>query len=186
MGTADVIPPRIPTGYQEIVDYYGDPQPQIIGGKWVVSQKWESASMATIRHPILPTTPCPDCGAAQPGKLYVHRLIAQPLTAVFDAWRDMQRQGDPYRLFHVGCFAPRAQRGSNGLVPSLHTFGIAWDVNEHANKMIYPIELDDPRRRTAKDLPDTWIDAAKRLGAFWGGEFTHRFDPMHTQFARGM
>lgn len=186
MGTADVIPPRVPHGYADLVAYYGDPKPQrLSSGEWVVDPRWERDNLVRLAHPILPTTPCPFCHAPQSGHLAVHRLVIEPMTHCFDLWRARQLAGDPYRLYHVGCYAPRAQRNSTGLLPSVHTFAAAFDVNEHTNPLISPCELDDPRRRTMRDLPDVFISDAESTGAMSGTKFKHRSDGMHHQYVTG-
>lgn len=180
------IPPRVPHGYAEIVDYYGDPKPQKNGSsEWTVDTKWERDFMVPFHHPILPTRPCPTCGAPQPGKLYVNRLIVESLGHCLDLWRARQLAGDPYRITHTACFAPRAQRGARGLIPSTHTWGIAWDTNEHTNPLISQCEPDDPRRAAGKDLPDPWIADMESVGAVSGYKFSTRSDPMHGQFCSG-
>jgi len=81
--------------------------------------------------------------------------------------------------------APRAQRGSAGLVASTHTWGIAFDLNADTNRLISPCDSADPRRATLRDVPDAWVSDAAAEGWFWGGSFKKRFDPMHFQLATG-
>lgn len=171
----DIIPVLAPSGLADIIDHYGDPKIRIGNdGAWKVDPAWESANCITVQHGLLPR-----------GKLYVHRYIAQPTLNVLDRWSARIAAGDPYKLRTMGCFAPRAQRGSNGLLASTHSWAIAWDVNADTNPLITNIEIDDARRQTAKDIPDAWIADAQAEGFFWGGSFSHRFDPQHFQLARG-
>lgn len=169
-----VIPPRAPNGLAEVIATYGDPKARIVGGEWIVDRAWEDANLTTLFHPFLPK-----------GRIYLHRLILAPTRNVLNRWQARVAAGDPYRLRTFGCFQPRAQRGTRGLVVSMHTFAIAWDVNADTNPMIVDIDIDDPRRQTAKDIPDAWIADAKAEGLFYGGEFRHRFDPQHFQLATG-
>lgn len=168
------IPVQAPNGLDEILAHYGDPHLQLVDGAWTVDSQWESANMTMIAHPLFPS-----------GKLYVHRLVAAPMLRVFDRWRMRIAAGDPYRVRMLGCFAPRAQRGSFSLIPSTHSWGIAFDVNADANPLIAPCLPEDPRRKTAKDIPGEWINDAKLEGWFWGGEFRTRFDAMHFQLCSG-
>lgn len=170
-----VIPPLAPNGYAEILEHYGDPKVRIVNGEWTVDALWESTNMVTIHHPLIPS----------PGKKRIHHLAAQPLLNVFERWSARIQAGDPYRVLTFGTFAPRAQRGSAGLVPSTHTWGIAFDLNEATNPLLKDIDADDPRRQTARDIPDAWIADAEAEGWFWGGKFQHRFDAMHFQLATG-
>lgn len=167
-----VIPPRVPNGLTEILATYGDPKPHIVAGDWIVDPQWEMKYMTTLHHDFLPT-----------GRVYCHRMIVEPLGYILDDWKAL----GGYALKTFGCFAPRAQRGSNGFVMSMHTLGIAFDTNAEQNKLISPCYPNDPRRDDPAncDIPATWIAAAKARGAFWGGNFERRFDPMHWQMATG-
>lgn len=173
-----IIPQQAPNGLAEIVAHYGDPKiTRDQDGTWAVDPRWESANMTTIHHPLIP--------AAQGSRLYMHSLVAPAFLRVLERWSARIVAGESYRVLHLGCFAPRAQRGSSGLLASTHSWGIAVDLNPDANKLITNIDPEDTRRQTAKDIPDAWIMDAKQEGWFWGGEFHSRFDPMHFQFATG-
>lgn len=71
---------------------------------------------------------------------------------------------------YSGSYNYRNVRGATSL--SCHAFGAAIDVN--AEKL----SLGSTKR-----LPDPIIQAFKSVGAFYGGDFIHRKDPMHLQFA---
>lgn len=170
-----VIPPQAPNGLAGIIAHYGDCKVQRASdGSWTVDRKWEADNTTILHHALMPT-----------GKLEVHKLIADPFKRTLDRWATRIAAGDAYRVHTLGCFQPRAQRGSNGLLASTHSWAIAFDLNADANKLITSITPDDPRRSTEKDIPDAWILDAKQEGFFWGGEFHSRFDPMHFQLATG-
>lgn len=173
----DIIPVQAPNGLADVLAHYGDPKPKIVNGVWVVDRQWEAANMTTIHHPLIPD--------AQHNKLYIHSLAAPSFLRVLERWTARIAGGDTYRVLKLGCFQPRAIRGSHGLAMSMHTLGIAVDLNADTNPLIVDIDPDDPRRRTAKDIPDPWIADWKAEGWFWGGEFGHRFDPQHGQLATG-
>lgn len=168
----DVIPPRVPNGLAEVIAAYGDPAPHIVHGDWVVDPQWEMKYMTTLAHPFLPH-----------GKIYCNRVIVDMLRNVLDDWQTI----GGYTIRTFGCYAPRAQRGSNGFVMSIHTVGAAFDLNADQNPIIYPCYPSDPRRTDPAncDIPVAWIEAAKARGWFWGGEFSRRFDPQHFQAATG-
>jgi hypothetical protein len=180
----DVIPPLAPNGLAGIIEHYGDPKvSRDQDGNWTVDPAWERANCITVQHGLLPR-----------GKLYVHQFVAQPLLRKLDRWAARIAAGDPYRLRTMGCFQPRAQRGSNGLLASTHSFAIAEDTNGDTNRLIMNIDPEDPRRRTCpliidgevwRDIPDEWVADAEAEGWFWGGRFHNRFDPMHFQMATG-
>lgn len=160
--------PDVPNGYDEIVSFFGDPH---FDGN-TVDPKWEEENMTLVQWP--------QWGIP---RLYLHRKIIQPLqNAIVLARMTLPT----YSIRRIGCFNPRFQRGSSSVV-SVHTFGAAVDINSDQNPLIAPCAEDDPRRAETKyhDLPDEWIDAFRRQGFFWGGDFSSRFDPMHFQFCTG-
>jgi hypothetical protein len=69
----------------------------------------------------------------------VHKLVALPLQL---ALADCARIGG-YQIYSFGCFSPRAQRGSKGLL-STHTWAIAVDINGPSNRLISPCFENDP------------------------------------------
>ena len=155
-----------PHGYPEIVKFFGDPQ--FDGAN--VSAQWERNNMVSARD--LP-------GLTH--SLYVHKLIEAPLRRALARCVNFQ---DGYHIWTFGCFAPRQKRGVAEL--SVHTFGAAVDLNAAANRMII-CEREDPKRELpgARDIPDGWIHAFYDEGFEWGGNFSHRFDPMHFQYCSG-
>ena len=167
MGSADEIPLAVPDGLAGIMATYGDPGYRPPG---TVDIAWEAANMVTVRD-------LPLVGH----KLYIHRLVAEPLRRALARCADA---AESYQIHTIGCFAPRAMRGTNGLLLSTHTWGIAVDINPDQNKLVAPCEVDDPRR-SGYDIPDEWIKAFVAEGWVWGGAFKHRFDPMHFQLASG-
>lgn len=73
-----------------------------------------------------------------------------------------------------GAYNPRKIRGSTRW--SVHAFGAAVDFDPDHNEMSY---APHKPHRMAQPV----IDAFKAEGAFWGGDFSYRKDPMHFQFA---
>ncbi len=72
-----------------------------------------------------------------------------------------------------GCFNYRPIRGSTRL--STHAFGAAIDINPDGNAL--------GAQWNPAHMPQFVIDAFKTEGAFWGGDFIHRKDCQHFQFA---
>ena len=66
---------------------------------------------------------------------------------------------------YAGCFYPRFIAGSQQL--SLHSFGIAFDVNVPGNQ-----------RGTAGEIDRDVVSIFKRWGFAWGGDWGYT-DPMH-------
>ncbi len=161
------IPVQVPDGWAEILSVYGDPAFNGI----FVDPKWEAANMVSVSDfPLVPQK-----------RLYVHRLIVEPLRAALTACAAL---GDGYRLDTIGSYAPRLQRGSTTRV-SMHTFGIAVDLNAARNPLSFVAKDNSLRAQCARDIPDAWVNAFKAQGFVWGGDFYNRFDGMHFQLAKG-
>jgi hypothetical protein len=72
----------------------------------------------------------------------------------------------------AGTYNPRKVRGS-ATKWSNHAFGAAIDLDAKNNGL-----------GTKGDMPQFVIDAFKRQGARWGGDYRGRKDPMHFEFCR--
>ena len=104
-------------------------------------------------------------------KVYLNKDIENPLR---DALTACLALNDGYCIQHLGCFAPRAKRGHPDQM-SLHSWGIAVDINADQNPRGNPM---------VRDIPDAWVHAFEAVGWTWGGRFPTA-DPMHLQFASG-
>ena len=72
---------------------------------------------------------------------------------------------------YAGCYNYRKVRGSATNL-SLHAWGLAVDLNAPEN----------PLGGTSTQAPQL-VAAFKDAGFFWGGNYHHRKDPMHFQYA---
>lgn len=72
----------------------------------------------------------------------------------------------------------RSKRGGGGL--SLHSFGIAIDINPSRN----PLQ-PGKRSEIQMDIPESIINAFRKNGFFWGGDWTGYADPMHFEWYGG-
>jgi hypothetical protein len=77
---------------------------------------------------------------------------------------------------YSGCWAVRPIRG--GRTPSMHSFGLAIDINAPANGLAEPVS------RTLFKPDSLVVKAFKTEGWVWGGDWRGRRDAMHFQFAR--
>lgn len=157
-----------PHGYEAVVSYFGDPH---FDGT-TVDPKWENNNMVMARDLPLVTH-----------SIYCHKYVEGPLRAALTACAALN---DGYPIRKIGCFNPRLIRGSTDHV-SMHTFGIAFDINADQNPLIIGCPEGDPRRLDprASDIPLGWIALWEQAGFFWGGRFSQRFDPQHFQLATG-
>jgi hypothetical protein len=76
---------------------------------------------------------------------------------------------------YSGCWAVRPIRG--GRTPSMHSFGLAIDINAPENGLAEPVS------RTVFKPDSLVVKAFKQEGWVWGGDWRGRRDAMHFQAA---
>lgn len=103
-----------------------------------------------------------------PKKIYCNRDTIAPLTIAFVNLIATGRVNELKTW--DGCFNIRQKRG--GSSPSLHSWGVAVDVNSLDNKMGEPSTL-------SPEFVKCWTDA----GFDWGGGWLHK-DSMHFQLSK--
>ena len=108
--------------------------------------------------------------------LLVHHKIVPALTLVFNEVWDwashVQANVDGTGISDWGgCFNIRRIAGSNGW--SNHSWACAVDISPSTNGFRYD---------ASTTLAHPVIDAFKRQGARWGGDYRGRKDPMHFEF----
>lgn len=105
-----------------------------------------------------------------------HKKAAPALKAALDEiWKHYgrdQRAIDKLGIsVYSGAYNPRFIRGSTTKW-SNHAYGAAIDINAEHNGF----------GTGHGNMPQPVIDAFKRQGARWGGDYSHRSDPMHFEF----
>lgn len=106
-------------------------------------------------------------------KLYVNRDIVEPLTKALSAVAVLCPD---YKIKTIGCWNVRYKRTATKQV-SLHALGLAVDINAEQNPL-------SPALVT--DMPGEFVEAFKKEGFTWGGEFSGIKDAMHFQLASGI
>lgn len=102
-------------------------------------------------------------------KARCHRLIVENVQKMFE---DIKAAGYQEQVKNYsGIYAKRAIRGQSSH-PSTHSWGIAIDLE--AEK--YPLG-------SLKRFPPEIVQIFRNAGAFYGGDFKSRKDPMHCQWA---
>ncbi len=149
-----------------LLAFYGDPRDNL--------EAWKAANVTAV---ICPWTLYYD------GKLWLHpvqfhRKAAGHLKQAFDTiWAAALQDDNSPLLDHVRHFSGsgefRAVRGSSRL--SCHAFWAAIDFD--ADRL--PLGHGVPKT----EMPEQIINAFVATGAFWGGNYTGRKDPMHFQYA---
>lgn len=102
----------------------------------------------------------------------IHKKCAESLKRVFAEIAEADEIPPEVTIFD-GSFADRSVRGSTRA--SCHAFGAAIDLDAEHNPM--------NTRGYKGTMPELVVDAFKREGWFWGGDFKSRKDPMHFQAA---
>lgn len=121
-------------------------------GRIAPEQSWVDANIRTEPVPIL-------------GSMTCHRVVFPQLRA---ALLEIEQRGlaDEINVEeYAGCFYPRFIAGSQQL--SLHSFGIAFDINVPGNQ-----------RGTTGEIDRDVVSIFKRWGFAWGGDWSWT-DPMH-------
>lgn len=127
------------------------------GGRVAPDPAWVAENIRTQQVPILGSVTC-------------HKVMLPQLEA---ALREISERGLADRVHpdeYAGCYYPRFIAGSTSL--SLHSFGIAVDLNVPGNE-----------RGTPGVIDRTVVEIFKRWGFAWGGDWSYT-DPMHFELAR--
>jgi hypothetical protein len=148
------------------IAFYGDPR-----GTHGVNPTWYKANIVRVS--------CPwrlYFAGKEVKSVPIHKHCADALRIAFkeiwEACDKSQKTVEKYGLDdYGGTFAYRLIRGS-ATVLSNHSFAIAIDLAPAQN----------PLGRSKGKMPQLVIDAFKRQGARWGGDYRGRKDPMHFEF----
>jgi hypothetical protein len=148
---------KTPNGLPEIIHTFGDPHDPQFEAKNIVLFDLPYP----IRYAGVPKT-----------RARCHKLLVDNFVAVF---KDIQAAGlvDPWANDYSGIYAVRPIRGYPKF-PSCHSWGIAIDLEAAENPL-----------GSQGHMNAGVITIFKKHGFFWGGDFIHRHDPMHFQFALG-
>jgi len=132
-----------------------------------VASSWRKDNLVRVTIPQLRGVK----GAPKSGRVFVHRLAAEPLVRLFEVWE--QKFMLAYLKTWAGSWCPRFVRGSRRYL-SNHAYGTAFDINATWNGL---------GRRPAKlgvnGSVRELVTTANGLGWFWGGHYTKRPDGMH-------
>lgn len=121
-------------------------------------QRWVAANIRTENVPIL-------------GRVTCHRVMLPQLRAALAEVAAEGLAGEIHASEYGGCYVPRfiGRDPSKGL--SLHTWGIAVDLNVSGNQ-----------RGVAGEIDRRVVNIFKRWGFAWGGDWAWT-DPMHFELA---
>lgn len=147
-----------------MVAFYGDPRSN--------NAAWQAANLMMV----VPPWPMSYAGTPIKG-ISIHRKAASALTASLnDIWNHFGHDLDAIRKTGMHAFSGsynlRAVRGSSRL--STHAFGAAIDMDAEHEAM---------NTQHISRMDSFVVSAFKAHGAYWGGDYNTRQDPMHFQWA---
>ena len=168
------------TGLRERVQFYGDP------GRGAVDKAWQRQNIITCRdkNGDRPTMP----GVPAQWYFEIHRLVEPHARRAFAAARDASPE---YEIERAASFVFRHQRHDPSRPLSLHSWGIAIDVDAALNAAhtFTPGEYPEPWgpawvERWPRGLPQGFVEAFEAAGWTWGGRWREFCDPQHFQWDR--
>lgn len=155
-------------------DFVSAPQPDNVEHIRILGS-WVADNIVAVPIPQLSRTSI----AHPPATIRFHKLAAAQLRALWAAWESAGLLD--LILTYDDSFVPRFKRGqANGGPEALsnHTFGTAFDINEHFNKFGTTPALVGQRGSVRK-----LVTIANQHGFYWGGHFSERPDGMHFEVA---
>ena len=146
---------KIPYGYEEIVEEFGDP-----------FAKGFAAEIVLFRLPytLFYLDKSVDRATA-------HRKAVPHFQAALEFV--LARGLTQFVRNYGGIYAKRSKRGQRGFI-STHAWGIAVDLEPQK----YPLG-------STERFPDSVVECFSDAGFFYGGDFSGRSDPMHWQLCGG-
>lgn len=146
----------MPNTTAKLLKRYGEPEPTL---------KWEGKNLVLWDVPKDINEALP----VIPNKIYCNKDLVKPLEAVFrdliKAYHGKQLNPLDSLMTWDGCYNIRKKRGLNSL--SVHSFGLAVDVNAFRNGLGKPPTFSDA-------FAKIW----ERHGFVWGGRWSRK-DGMH-------
>lgn len=142
------------------------------GNSIKITDGWEKNNIVKVQIPQLKRV----TGAPKDGNVYFHKLAANQLCGLFNAWANEGISN--LILTWSGSFVPRLVRGSKDTL-SNHAFGTAFDINFTWNGLgVTPARIDE------KGSVRRLVPTANKFGFYWGGHYSSRLDGMHFEVAK--
>lgn len=145
----------------------------------VITNNWASKNTVPIVVPQMKKLALANLVGEWPksGKVVVHKMVAEPMLALFQAWDDAALLD--LLISYAGCWVPRMVRGGNTL--SNHAYATAIDVNVPWNLLGQTPALVGMKGSVRKLVP-----IAAELRWWWGGwgwpPTYARLDGMHFEY----
>lgn len=175
------VPPPLPAPISSVAyrcKFYGDPGVKL----GAVDDDWRKRNIVEFHG-----------GSALPGipphwYFQCHRFVAPHLRRALERAR---RDAPEYEIVRAASFVFRHQRHDIRRPLSLHSWGIAIDIDAPQNQAREFAPGKTPRPFSAewaelwpKGLPESFVAAFEAEGWTWGGRWRGFVDPMHLQWDR--
>lgn len=137
------------------------------GGFIKILGNWKEENIEEVRLPIV---------NPQTKKYWTVECNKKISTVLFSIFLDYAKSGveQHYPIKQLGCFCPRHKMSNPKRSLSLHSYGMAVDINWRTN----PIGQRG-------DIPRELIKIFRKHGWTWGGSWRRPKDPMHFEFYSG-
>ena len=162
---------RIPRNRAEVMQMFGNP------GKGSPDPAWVKANIITVRD--LP-------GVPHKWYFQTHRLV-EPY--IREAFRRALLADPDYEIERAASFVFRHMRHDPKLPLSMHSWGIAFDVDPGLNPAVtFPAgKTPAPwskawNKQWPRGLSQPFVEAIESVGFAWGGRWRGYCDPMHFEF----
>ncbi|HEV8523505.1 MAG TPA: M15 family metallopeptidase [Terriglobales bacterium] len=156
----------VPNGLDEIIATFGNIFAHL-RADGTPNQKWEPKILTVVAIPFPMRLSFQDTSVR---RVRCHKKLA-PI--VRDLFQQIQGRGLAEKIkTYGGCYQFR--RKSSGGDLSVHSWGIAFDLNPGTNKM-----------GTTGDMDNALVSIFEEFGFEWGGRWTKTKDPMHFQYCTG-
>jgi len=154
-----------PTNYKELTDLVGsyrysnnsDGSIKIIGD-------WETKNIVLVTTPILKPN------STKFLRLQCHKKIKDNILEIFTEYKD-NSYDSKYEIRMIGSFMPRHKMWNVKNSLSIHSYGLAIDINWDTNPV-----------GKRGDMPDYVVALFEKHGWSWGGRWKSPLDFMHFEY----
>lgn len=161
----------VPKGLAGVKATFGDFEfHELSGGNVDIDDVWEKDNLIILKNV-----------AGSGLKIQLHKLVAPEFEL---ALKEAMAAAPQYKVRMLGGHCGRHQMHNPKNPLSIHSWGAAFDINWDKNLVVAakaPLSV----KSAGCDLPKEFVDAFKKRGWEWGGDWKSVKDYMHFQYATG-